>query len=1278
MLAWHSLMIWRMSVLFSLGFLLLVLILRYGLLPRADEYRPWIETELTQTIGQPVRIGRVEAGWHGVRPELNLSRLEVLDAQQRPVFQLQQVSISLSWWALFVGDIELNSFELDQPDLDIRRDTQGVLHVAGIALKSEGKGNGSFGEWLMRQDSIIIRDGRVSWTDEKLGAPKLSLQHAYFRLINDGDHHRFGLQAEGPPAVARRFDLRGDIVGDPAHPQDWEGALYAELDDADIAAWQIWMPPSRLMQQGISLEHGGGSLRTWVQLRQGKPVAVTADLLLQRLAIRLAADLPMLRTPYINGRLLWANYAGRQVFGLKQLAFATPQRAFAPTSIELALQAATPKKAEGGELRINALDIDGLVALAPHVPLPAEVRAEITQWQPGGRVSSVSGRWQGPWKTPTSYSLIAHFERLGFAAVRGNPGLASLSGQIEATESGGKILLNSPGLTIQAPLAMRYPVALEKFVAAAQWRKSGSEWEVELSRLQLANADLAAEARGRYRTQAGTPGSLDLTGKLSNVDARQVYRYMPLTVHQDTHDWLKIGLIAGKAPEAQFQVRGNLNDFPFKTPALGVFRVDVKIAGVGVKFAPAWPTIDQINGSLLFLGPRLEITGNDARTLGMALSKVKASIADLDHADILDVTGEGAGTTQQMFHYIENSPVTRAIDHFTADARADGNGRLTLQLKVPLHHADDTQVKGAYQFQSNRLVLGDNIPVLEKASGTLEFTERGITAQNLSSDIFGGPAVLAVTSGANGTVKITGRGKANITPIRNFYNFYPMHLLGKTRGMVDWRGQIIARTGAAGKSPEILIESNLLGLTSDLPYPFNKLATEPWPLRLELRPSGDRRETVNVALGNRLLNLALQRSLDTGQIESGAIVFGGAPANVPGTPGITLQGRLQSGDWDAWRPLLLGIPGGPGGSAASTGPGLNALNLHVGNLAAFSRRLRDVQLAMNLQGDVWTGQVASQEITGSLQWSMAGRGKVKARLKQLTMPQAVTHTLSGAPMPTNQDELPALDITAEQFEFKGKKLGRLELEADYRGKEWQVAKGLLETAEARMLVNGSWLDSTPSRTRLNLDIQIKDIGKFADRLGYTDALKDGKAQIKGDVSWAGMPGDIDLPSLSGKLSLDASSGTIAKADPGLARMLGVLSLQALPRRLILDFRDVFAEGFRFETITGNFTIDKGTARTNDLSVKGTAATINIKGESNLAQETQRLHVKVLPATSDSAALTTALLVNPAVGVLSYLLNTILNNPLSQIIAIDYDITGTWADPKIEKTSAAKPSSDGAQ
>jgi hypothetical protein len=102
----------------------------------------------------------------------------------------------------------------------------------------------------------------------------------------------------------------------------------------------------------------------------------------------------------------------------------------------------------------------------------------------------------------------------------------------------------------------------------------------------------------------------------------------------------------------------------------------------------------------------------------------------------------------------------------------------------------------------------------------------------------------------------------------------------------------------------------------------------------------------------------------------------------------------------------------------------------------------------------------------------------------------------------------------------------------------------------------------------------------------------------------------------------------------------VLSLQALPRRLTLDFRDVFSSGFAFDFVRGDAKVTHGVARTNNLQMKGVNAAVLMDGQVNLDAETQDLRVVVVPEiNAGTAALATA--INPAIGLGAFVAQLVL-------------------------------------
>jgi uncharacterized protein YhdP len=330
------------------------------------------------------------------------------------------------------------------------------------------------------------------------------------------------------------------------------------------------------------------------------------------------------------------------------------------------------------------------------------------------------------------------------------------------------------------------------------------------------------------------------------------------------------------------------------------------------------------------------------------------------------------------------------------------------------------------------------------------------------------------------------------------------------------------------------------------------------------------------------------------------------------------------------------------------------------------RRFNNLNLNAWTQRDTWQATLDSDEMQGGdVVWRERDGGKLVARFKHLTFPEAAP--ARGVPVAGGRDiELPALDIVIENAQLKKAKLGKLELLARKQGSDWLIERMRMVNPDATFNADGVWQSwLAQPLTKLNLELETKDVGKLLARVGHPDRIKAGTAKLSGSLSWRGSPQDFNLASLSGDMKLDAHRGQFLKVDPGVGKLLGLLSLQSLPRRLTLDFRDVFSEGFSFDNIVGVMSVNQGVVATNDFVMQGPAAVVTMTGTTDLAKETQNLRVKVVPGVSDSVSLV-AFLGGPAVGLGAFILQKILKDPLGQIVAYDYAVTGTWDNPVVAK------------
>jgi uncharacterized protein YhdP len=356
------------------------------------------------------------------------------------------------------------------------------------------------------------------------------------------------------------------------------------------------------------------------------------------------------------------------------------------------------------------------------------------------------------------------------------------------------------------------------------------------------------------------------------------------------------------------------------------------------------------------------------------------------------------------------------------------------------------------------------------------------------------------------------------------------------------------------------------------------------------------------------------------------------------------------------------------------------VRLRAEELRSGSRRLSRVDADLRRGGTaadaVWTADVHADQLEGRIEVRLpappAQAGRVMARLARLSLPPADAagvEELLGQPPAS----VPALDVVAEDFELRGRKLGRLEVQAVNRrlpgragAREWQLDKLALTMPEAQLAATGRWVAGGSRRMQLDFALDLADGGAFVERLGAGKALRGGKGRVKGQLGWAGSPLALDYASLEGRLDIALEAGQVLQADPGGARLLGVLSLQALPRRLTLDFRDLFQEGFAFDSVSGAVNIARGVATTDNLRMRGVQAVVLMQGSADLQRETQDMQVVVVPNFDATGAALAGFAFGPAIGLSSLVAQWVLREPLIAANTREYRVTGSWSDPVVQQ------------
>jgi uncharacterized protein (TIGR02099 family) len=1271
------------SVLFGLGaFCALLLAIRFVVFPRIDAHRGDIAALIAGELKHPVEIDAIATGWDGWNPQLTVKGLRVLEAQPsgRPLVELPSVTGAVAWTSLLAAEVRLKELVIERPSLAVSRDTAGRIHVAGIEIDPRSSSSAAFAEWLFRQPLIVVKDAVVAWRDELRNAPQLVLNDVELRLENGFRQHRFGVRGRPAAGIASPIDLRGDFVT--TSPSDWKaarGTLYVRLDYADVAVWTGWLPID------VPVESGIGAMRAWLTFAGGEARNVVADVELADVRTRLGDALPPLDLERVGGRVSWKSEGARRTFAARALSFTSRNGvAVAPTTLEVRYDVGADGDANGGRVVFDQLELGPLSALAAQLPLPQRFRDDLERYAPRGTLSEAEYVWQGRLRDPQGFRARAAFGDVGVNAHASFPGLQRISGSFEATHAGGTLRVASRNAAIALPAVLHEPIGLDTFAGSVTWERSNEgALRLRLDDIEYANAHAAGTAQGTWRSTPKGPGEIDLTARLTRGDVRHVDRYLPKFVGDKTRRWLQQSVVAGTSDDTRLTLKGDLAKFPFPDAREGTFVVAIKGRNATLDYAHQWPRLTEVDADVRFEGRRLSIIATRGNVLGAAIGRTTAVIPDLDADEpVLTVQGEATGPTAEFLRFVELTPVAGWIGRFTDGARASGNGRLALKLELDLANVDaGARVAGDYQFTDNELRLA-GAPALSHVNGRITFTEQDVSARDITAEVFGGPARLEVTS-QSGAVRVSGTGTLNLAALRDQL---PSAYAERVSGATDWHANLLVRPKFASWT----IESSLRGAAIDLPKPLGKLASEAVPLKIDRRAMANdaSRDAFVIDYGSALRIVAHRKLAgQTADVDRALVLLGKAIAKggEPERDGVALRGDIASVDVDPWLELAQAAPGRDG--TAAPGLELQSIDLEAGALTALGRRYDQVSVSARRSPSAWRARFSSKQMEGTGSWEPAGSARANGRLTAQLARLALAPDDKSSPQPPKPIEpraegsanpWPEVEISAERFIGRsGNTLGRMELAARPEGTDWRVTRFALANDAGRIDANGSWrLVGRQQQTRFDVAIDVRDSASFLATAGLPNDVKGAPAKLEGQLAWNGAPTDFDYPALSGTFRVSVGAGQFTRIDPGVGKLLGVLSLQALPRRITLDFRDVFSEGFAFDSIQGSVRITQGVMHTDSLLLNGPAATVQLAGDVDLERETQALTVRVQPALSTTvsagagAAAVALLAANPligaAVGAGTLLAQKLMQDPIEQMFSYEYAVRGSWSEPVVER------------
>ena len=1218
------------------------------LMPLVESHPADVAAFLTARVGRPVAFDRVETQWTRLGPLLRLDNLRV--GQGAHPVRIGDAEMLVSMYSGLLPGHAFTELRLRGLDLTIVRGNDGLWQVRGLPGQDQATGDPL--DTLEGLGELQVSDGQLAIVAPSLGLnariPRIDL-----RLRVDGPRVRAGLRAwmrdgRSPLDAVLDFDRRSG-----------DGRAYAGALDADLALWS-----SLLHAAGVSAVGGTGRLQAWATLREHRIAAVTADAGVDGLRLR-GAPLAALR--------------------------ATPDEArFDRVQVRARFQRiATGWRLDAPELRFGARDnarvLDGLtiaggqrtVLLADHLEagplfsvlaLSDQVPAGLREWLRTTRPQASFGHLRVVARPGGPLYARGRVDALGFAAVGDAPGLSGLSGDFEGDAQGLRFVFDP-----KRPVRFDWPrgfgvlhtVALRG--EAEAWRE-GAGWRVGTPALRVRSNDYGATVRGGLWFQNdGTRPWIDLAADIDPTRvpvAKQFWiRHImaPAAVH-----WLDTALVAGRVEGGRAIVSGDLDDWPFDGRN-GRFEALGHIADATLKFQPDWPAAEHVDADVAFIADGFRVVGKGVLA-NVGIRHFDAGIAHYGHA-ALTVQADGGGDAARLLALLRASPLHREYGDTLDNITASGLAAVTFGLDLPFYEGGTSTLGGTVALAGARMADKRWNLAFSDMRGRATYGDRGFGADRLSVVHDGQPGRLSLRAGAfvhdpkqafEADLDATLGAKALLAHAPDLGWLAP-YLDGRSA----WTASVaIARTPAGSKATapsRLQLRSNLVGTRLALPAPLHKPAASALPTTIDAAlPLGA--GEVRVALGN-VLSLRARSAAQTGV----RVVLGSdSVADAPPASGLIATGRAATLDALDWMTVARGSGGNGGNGLTLRHVDVAADHLHLlGGDFADTRLQVDPMpggIAVQLQGAALAGRLSVPDADAA---PIAGHF-ARAHWHDLPAVAADPGDAAAAGADLNPAKVPPLAIDVDDLRLRDAPLGSATLRTRPLPNGLRIDQLLVRGPKQQLTVLGDWTGvGAAARTRLSVAIDSQDYGALLAGFGYGGQLAGGHGRVSLEATWPGAPSAFGLSGVDGTLHIDARDGQLTSLEPGAGRVLGLLSIAQLPKRLTLDFRDLFAKGLAFDRMHGDVRIGAGQARSDNLAIDGPAADIRIHGGADLRAQQFDQTVEVYPKAGNLLTVAGAIAGGPVGAAIGAAANAVLQKPLGRMAAKTYHVTGPWKDPKVE-------------
>lgn len=1240
------------------------------LAPYFDKHRADIEKIASGYAQRPVKIERVRLSWDQYQPVISLRNVTVLNEQsQQPVIQIKRVSLFISLWdslrnfRFVPGGILVSGTELS-----VHQNATGEFAIQGFPVTGadqpfpEETKIRDILDLLFQQSRIILRNIDVHYS----GIAGLTHEVTLYNLSmkNNGTDHAIVGKAVLRQDIPTEVNVAVNMQGTAQQYEQMKADIYLYVSGFSLAQWM-----KGLVWHGWRVDQGIGSAKIWVTWEQGAFQRMQSVFQAYDLQLYAVTDKSTHRINRLSGDVGWKKEGDQQIIAADDVLINLPHHLWPATSFYVAVTQApdgtyVPKAVNVGYLDLS--DVETFLFSSP-ITISPEVKKALLDTKFDGVLQHAAVVFNGAWNDWQHTSVNVEFDHLSANPWNGYPGIKNLSGVAKWDGVKGNLALKSRGLEFRYDNVFANALVMDQVSGDIEVQEVNNAWQFSTGSLHLLNKDLTANMNGSFSVLENGELESDIKANFSMTAAKHITQYLPLKIFSaNLIQWLKDAFFAGRIDSGTAQLKGKLKDFPFANNT-GIFNISGTVSNVDFRFAPDWPTLTQVGGKIVFSGNSMTVDATQGWMMDIPITNAHAEIPYLGDAkpNLLYVTSQNIKSDMvAAMAFIHASPLQKNIGRMFNGIEMLGPISLNLNLTVPLSSPENTQVQGELDISNINMNLIPWDLRVDRLSGTIHFTEKTTSSTPLTGTLFGKPLTVqleTVTVGATSNVRAN---IANHMDISDLEGWLKLPLAKVAKGGADVKGSI----DFAFDAPLVInLSSNLEGISLDLPDQYAKQASVARPFTANITVQEGKPLRAKMSYGN-LLSAALifDRVNKEFKLTGADLRLGGGDPEWPEGAGIYITGTLDSLNWDKIKSYI----DQPSSGNAFDGYTLKSIDVLIKQLDVFGQQITSAQVELLPSAKIWQVNITSPQIKGSVEVpkEFSRAATINAQFDRLELQAAAGGKQTIA---IDLKTLPAISLTANNVVYNNMQLGQVIIKTAPSADGQLVENLRISSRNIDLRASGSWTAAGKGyKTSMSGTVDSNHVSDFLNGLGV-DAHNfiAGKGHVDFDLGWNDAFYAPDVTTLNGEFSVDLGPGRIidvgdsggAKMD--LGKLLNIFSLQTIPRRLSLDFSDIFQKGYSFDFMRGDYTARGGSLFTSNMRIEGPVAKVTISGRIGLSKKDLDLVMNVTPYVTSSLPVAAGLITaNPLVGLGALAVNTVIGSQVSKVITYRYDVKGSWSNP----------------